>query len=259
MSVIIENLKEEKRRKNLAKEIFSVDMKDNMAQAKVKDKNIKEVSEVCLEGLSLIMKEYGSVSMESCFSGCSKLTTLNFPSTFNTSSVTDMSSMFHGCSSLSSLDLSTFNTSNVTDMSWMFNGCSSLSSLDLSTFNTSNVINMHGMFQYCSGLSSVKLSTFNTSIVTDMICMFAVCNSLTSLDLSTFNTSSVRDMHGMFYECRSLSSFNLSRFNTSSVKPNGSFRGCINMFDGCSKLKELYVKDERIKSSIPSGVSVKTK
>ena len=37
-----------------------------------------------------------------------------------------MSAMFYGCSSLTSIDLSGWDTSNVTDMSSMFNGYSSL-------------------------------------------------------------------------------------------------------------------------------------
>ena len=73
---------ENERKKGLAKEVFSVDMKNDMAQIKVKDRNIKEVSSDCFEGLSLIMKEYGDVSLSECFSDCKNLITLNFPPTF---------------------------------------------------------------------------------------------------------------------------------------------------------------------------------
>lgn len=48
--------------------------------------------------------------------------------------------MFYGCSSLKSIDVSHFDTSNVTDMSSMFYGCRSLTSLDLSHFNVENAI-----------------------------------------------------------------------------------------------------------------------
>ena len=50
------------------------------------------------------------------------------------------------CSSLEKLDLSNFNTSNVTDMSSMFQNCSALKKLDLSCFNTNNVKEMKTMF-----------------------------------------------------------------------------------------------------------------
>ena len=268
VSVIVDKYKDCERKKELAKEVFSVNMKNNMAQIRVKDENIKGASSDCLEGLSLIMKEYGNVSLEDCFRDCKNLTTLNFPSTFNTSNVTNMSWMFYGCSSLSSLDLSTFNTSNVTDMGWMFFGCKSLSSLDLSTFNTGSVRNMKSMFSGCNSLSSLNLSTFNTSNVIRMAHMFNGCSSLsslnlaqasielrggTTLDISTFNTSNALYMNNMFHGCSSLNSLDLSTFSTSNA------RSVEDMFSRCSKLNEVYVKDEMIRSKLPDGVSVKTK
>ena len=150
---------------------------------------------------------------------------------FNTSNVTNMSSMFGGCSSLTNLNLRSFNTSNVTNMSSMFGGCSSLTSLDLSSFNTSKVTNMRYMFNGCSSLTSLDLSSFNTSNVTDMSGMFYSCSSLTSLNLNSFNTSNVTDMDSMFYYCSSLISLDLSSFNTSNVTNMGY------MFSSCSKLQ----------------------
>ena len=70
VSVIVERFKEKERKKELAKGVFSIDMKDNMAQIEVKDKNIKEVSEECLKGLSLSMKEYGNISLSKLFEDC---------------------------------------------------------------------------------------------------------------------------------------------------------------------------------------------
>ena len=155
VSVINENLKEtekeKERKKGLAKEIFSIETKDNVTYIKVKDKNIEEVSEESLGGLPLIMKVCDNVSLYECFDGCKNLTALNFPSTFNTSNVTSMYGMFRGCSNLSSVDLSTFNTSNVTSMERMFSGCSSLSSLDLSTFNT-NSVGPDGSYSGCTDM-----------------------------------------------------------------------------------------------------------
>ena len=204
-----------------------------MAQIKVKKKNIKEVSKESLKGLSLIMKGYGNVSLEGCFGDCKGISTLDFPPTFNTSKVRDTRWMFCGCSSLRSVDLSTFNTSSVTDMSHMFEGCINLSSLDLSTFNTSSVTDMSRMFYGCKGLTSLDLSTFNTSSVTGTYAIFCGCSSLKSLDLSTFDTS--------------------------SVESDGTWSGCTCMFQGCSRLEEVYVKDERIKSKLRRGVTVRTK
>ncbi len=169
-------------------------------------------------------------NMSSMFYGCSSLTSLNL-SNFNTSSVTDMSDMFSRCSSLTSLDLSSFNASNVTNMDSMFSGCSSLTSLDLSCFNTTNVTNMDSMFSGCSSLISLDLSSFNTTNVTSLDSMFYYCSSLISLDVSGFNTSKVTNMSGMFRDCSSLTNLDLSSFNTSKVT-NMSY-----MFSSCSKLQ----------------------
>ena len=72
-------------------------------------------------------------------------------SNFDTSQVTDMSSMFQGMSNLTTLDLSNFNTSKVTNMSQMFLGIFKLTTLDLSNFNTSKVTDMYGMFYLENG------------------------------------------------------------------------------------------------------------
>ena len=95
VSVIGDKYKDCERKKELAKEVFSVNMNNNMAQIKVKNKNIEGVSQECHEGLSLIMREYGNVSLSGLFRDCKNITNLTFPSTFNTSNITNMACMFH--------------------------------------------------------------------------------------------------------------------------------------------------------------------
>ena len=51
---------------------------------------------------------------------------------FNTSKVTDMSSMFWFCEKLTDLDLRNFDTSKVTDMGFMFYECSKLTQITVS-------------------------------------------------------------------------------------------------------------------------------
>ena len=99
---------------------------------------------------------------------------------FDTSAVTDMSSMFYGCN-LSTLDLSSFDTSAVTKMNEMFKYCNRLTTLDLSSFDTSAVNFMAGMFDNCDRLSTLDLSSFDTSAVTNMGFMFYNCNNLTTI------------------------------------------------------------------------------
>ena len=96
-----------------------------------------------------------------------------------------------------------FDTSSVTDMSSMFYGCN-LSTLDLSSFNTSAVTSMNSMFKYCERLTTLDLSSFNTSSVTLMGSMFDSGTNLTALDLSSFDTSAVTNMGFMFYDCSNL-------------------------------------------------------
>ena len=84
-----------------------------------------------------------------------------------------------------------FDTSAVTDMSSMFYGCS-LSTLDLSSFDTSAVTNMNEMFRYCNRLTTLDLSSFDTSAVTNMMYMFYDCAKLTTI-IGTHTLEEVQD------------------------------------------------------------------
>ena len=160
-----------------------------------------------------------------------KITTIDL-SNFNTSQVTDMSSMFYNCQSITSLNVSGFNTTNVTNMSNMFLNCFALTNLDVSGFNTSNVTSMQGMFQGCLALTSLNVSGFNTTNVTNMSNMFFECR-LTSLDVSGFNTTNVTNMSQMFYGCNDLTNLDVSGFDTTKVT-NMSY-----MFVSCYALTSL--------------------
>ena len=173
---------------------------------------------------------------------CSSLKSIDF-SSFNTTNVSNMSSMFSDCSSLKSLDLSSFDTNNVNDMSYMFRKCSSLNYLDLISFNTNSVNDMSYMFFGCSSLKSLDLSSFNTNNVNNMNWMFSGCSSLKSLDLSSFDTNNVKEMRNMFSGSYSLEYLDLSSFNATNVNNMSS------IFKGCSSLKKdnLKINDYGIK------------
>ena len=188
----------------------------------------KPVSYRCHENtLKVVFKDFDTSSvtdMSSMFYGCN-LSTLDL-SSFDTSAATNMSRMFGQCDKLTTLDLSNFNTSLVTDMSGMFANCRNLTMLDLSSFDTSAVTNMRAMFFYCSNLTTLDLSSFDTSAVTDMCNMFYNC-VLTTLDLSSFDTSAVTDMSYMFQSCYRLTMLDLSSFDTSAVTDmTGMFQNC---------------------------------
>ena len=175
-------------------------------------------------------------NMSSMFYRCTNLTELDL-SDFDTSKVTNMNSMFGECHNLIRLNVNNFDTSNVTNMSNMFVYCQNLTELDLSDFDTSKVTDMAGMFSYCFNLRKLNVSNFNTTKVTTMYGMFTDCVSLTELDVRSFNTSNVINMEEMFYGCESLIKLDVSNFNTSNVT---SMRY---MFYGCSNLTELNISN----------------
>ena len=172
--------------------------------------------------------------MDSMFSGCSKLTSLDL-SSFNTQNVTSMDQIFYRCSSLTTLDLTNFNTSKVTSMYGMFVADSSLTSLNVSSFDTSKVTNMQALFSNCSSLTKIDVSNFNTSNVTNMQTVFIGMSKLTTLDLSNFDTSKATQMDNMFSYDSSLTSLNLSSFTMNT----GTSRG--NMFTGATALNTLQL------------------
>ena len=165
-------------------------------------------------------------NMSSMFWNMHSLTSLDL-SNFDTSKVTDMNAMFLNMWSLTSLNISNFNTSKVTNMSSMFNNTASLTSLNLSSFDTSKVTNMRSMFSYMRNLTSLDLSNFDTSKVTNMNSMFYCMLSLTTLDLSSFDTSKVTNMRSMFSYMRNLTSLDLSNFDTSKVTNMNSMFYCM--------------------------------
>ena len=179
---------------------------------------------------STIYSNYNSINL---FADMSSLTNIEFDN-FDTSFVTNMSSMFAYSYNITELDISSFDTSNVTDMSWMFYNCSSLTQLDLSSFDTSKVNSMIYMFGECFKLTSLDLSNFNTSKVTDMAYMFYGCNNIINIyNINVFNTKKVIDMEAMFYECYKLKQLDLSKFNTNNVE-NKSY-----MFYSCHALTTI--------------------
>ncbi len=178
--------------------------------------------------------DYRPSTTENWFYNCRKIAAIEGLDNLNTENVTNMNSMFSGCSALTTLDLLNLNTDNVTDMSNMFYGCNALTKLNLSSFNTEKVSSMAEMFYGCNSLTELDVTSFNTAKVTNMNFMFASCRTLTSLDLSNFNTEKVTNMKGMFIGCDALTELDLSNFNTKKVTDIAY------MFSACISLKTIY-------------------
>lgn len=189
-------------------------------------------------------------NMSSMFNTVSSLTNIDL-SGFDTANVTTMANMFNGCGSLINLDLSNFNTSKVNDMRYTFCNMSSVENINLSSFDTANVTSMSNMFNGCSSLINLDLSGFNTSNVTSMHCMFRHLVKMKTLILSTnFNTSKVTNMSFMFQNNKGLVELDLSMFDTSKVT------SMTNMFNGSNKLKTIYVSDKFTTANVSESVSM---
>ena len=107
-------------------------------------------------------------------------------------------------SSIEKIDLSEYDTSDITNMSSMFSRCTRLKELDTKKFNTLNVTDMRYMFHKCVNLVELDLSSFDTRNVTVIDSMFDNCLSLVRLDLSNFNMKNIRTFSDMFYNCERL-------------------------------------------------------
>ena len=141
--------------------------------------------------------------------------------------------MFRNINDIISIDLSNFNTSQVTDMTSMFDNCH-VNSINLKNFNTSIVFNMGCMF--CNNeINYLDLSSFKTSKVKNMKFMFSYCTKLKELNLANFDTSSVDNMDYMFWNAKSLKILNLYNFDISSVTSMS------NIFEGCNSLLYLNI------------------
>lgn len=88
---------------------------------------------------------------------------------------TEAINMFAYCSALRSLNLSNFDTSKVTNFSSMFTRCSSLTTIP--QFDTSSGTDFANMFESCFSLTTVP--QFDTSKGTNFGSMFERCSSLT--------------------------------------------------------------------------------
>lgn len=168
--------------------------------------------------------EYYFTNLRYMFDGCSNLVEIGSSiSNWDTSKVTDLTSMFGKCKSLTSVgDLSNWDTSMVTTMNATFSYCYSLTSLDLSDWDTSNVNKMDYMFYTCSGLTSLDLSGWDMSKVTDMNLMFSYCISLTDLNMDGATLPDIDLTRISLYTCTALTTNSLvSILNALPITTNG--------------------------------------
>ncbi|KAH8053536.1 hypothetical protein JL722_9378 [Aureococcus anophagefferens] len=115
-------------------------------------------------------------------------------SSWDTSKVTDMSSMFFYADAFDQ-DIGGWDTSAVTDMSAMFNYASAFNQ-DIGDWDTSKVTSMNYLFEEAHAFNQ-DLGAWNTASVTSMSWTFSYALAFDQ-DISDWDTSSVTSMLGMF-------------------------------------------------------------
>ena len=201
---------------------------------------------VGIDGLEDMKTDY-VVDMSYMWYFDGKLKSINALAGWNTSKVTNMSTMFMAIGGqLNDVNaLANWNTANVTNMSFMFADRYRLTNVSaLATWNTSNVTDMSYMFsneleQKGTQLSNIEaLANWDTSNVTDMSYMFSGNNNLTNIDaLKNWNISKVTNMKNMFGNmdtggCGITNLSAISNWDVSNVTDMS------NMFYSCNKLED---------------------
>lgn len=173
------------------------------------------------------------------FQNCERLVFLDL-SGWDTSNVTNFSSMFSGCMELCEIKgIEDFDFTKATTINGMFYNCRVLD-LDSSNWQTTTALtNCGAMFQGCNNISTLDLSGFVTDNVTTFVNMFNGCESLIEIDLSNFVISDkATSLASMFIYCRSLRNIIRNKnWDTSNVT---TFEG---MFQQCLSLKEIDISD----------------
>ena len=148
------------------------------------------------------------------------------------SNVTSMKNMFYGCTELELVNVHLKYFKEVTDMSGMFSG-SGLLEFTFLGVGVPKVTNMSNMFAGCRQLEGIYFCEVNLKSVTDVSNMFVGCSSLKSVDMSKLNLSNVTDMKNMFTSCTSLEDANFSEMDISKSTSLYCFVA------GCDKLKNV--------------------
>lgn len=151
-------------------------------------------------------------SFKELFYGCENLTGPYNIGLWNTSNITNMSSMFYEAKKFNQ-PIGLWNTSNVTNMRSMFSKAI-IFNQPIGSWNTSSVSNMAGMFSWAIHFNQ-PIGSWNTSNVIDMSHMFnrAWCFNQA---IGSWNTGKVTNMRSMFGETK-LFNQPLNFWNTSQV------------------------------------------
>ena len=113
---------------------------------------------------------------------------------WDTSQVTDMSSIFSGANQYTGANISNWDVSNVTKMDEMFKNCVDFNG-DITGWDVGSVQNMEELFDGCENFNQ-DIGSWDTSSVTNMKRMFYDC-LIFNQDIGGWDTSSVTNMDQM--------------------------------------------------------------
>jgi surface protein len=158
------------------------------------------------------------------------LTSIVFPSNWNTVSCTTAAGCFDNCTALSSLDLSSWDTSNIVDYSFMFHSNTSLTTITgLDKFDMSKGYNLGAMFSGCNNLVFPDLTAWSLINAGSIDSMFSACKKLTSFcNESTMHPAATGSI---FAYCNNLEKVNLPYLSMDGIAygPWGIFYQCFKL------------------------------
>lgn len=179
-----------------------------------------------LSEIKLLVIASGTITMQSCFQGCSGLIYVDareVKKDDNSSNITTLSNCFNGCITLETI-LFQDDLNVVTDLTSAFNGCNSLKQFHLP--NTLVTTNYTTCFANCFSLEKLTFGTTGTGTLLGIGAMFQNCYALKEVDLTNiFSTSgkaaAITSLLNLFQNCYSLERINMGNFQLSGITAFG--------------------------------------
>jgi surface protein len=171
-----------------------------------------------------------------------------------------MSKMFGGTMAsdrcFNIVGLENFDTSKVTDMSSMLTQTELNNTDAIANWDVSKVTDMSGVFYNCKRLVRADLSNWDVSNVTDIMSLFQNCEALTEVDLSTWdlsNCTSTTSTMMIFGGCNALHTLRLDNCSNDTINKIITSMGFpTNVIDGVTR--KIYVKEANVQGlTAPSG------
>jgi len=161
------------------------------------------------------------------FYGCANLNLSGVTDVLDLAGTTVLEGCFWACTSLTTIGrLNEWNTSNVTNMSSIFK-FATLFNQNIGSWNTASVTSMRAMFEsstnFNNGLASGVAGTlsWNTAAVTDMTYLFLSARSF-NCNVGSWNVSNVTSFNGAFFDAWKFNNGGSPDINNWVIKTTGT-------------------------------------